>query len=56
MYYRVLPTIQGNFEIQFWRWYWPFWSYLTLVASEEKAADWIKAHSTYYDGADNDPR
>ena len=53
-YYRVLPSRFGARWkcVQTWRWWWPFWvTSVDWLEGEAGAAEWIKGHSTYYDGA-----
>lgn len=52
-YYRVLPVGYSLYNVELWRWWWPFWiTGTSYLDSREQAAEWIKGHSTYYDGAE----
>ena len=53
-YYRVLTYgyYIKRYKVQAWRWWFPFWWTIREgLDTEQDAAEFIRLHSTYYDGA-----
>ncbi len=46
-HYRIVSDNFNGYEVQFWRWWWPFWEMpvCNTHTSIENAEKWAKAHS-----------
>lgn len=46
--YRIVADTYAGFEVQIWRWYWPFWveaNFSNTHSSEEGALTWARQHA-----------
>jgi len=54
-YYRVVTHgYYGSwYKVQIWRWWFPvWWTIRNYLDTKDQAAEFIRGHSTYYDGAE----
>lgn len=47
-HYRIVTDRYAGYEVQYWRWWWPFWiqaDFGNTHDSVEKAERWAEAHA-----------
>lgn len=46
-HYRIVRDRYMGYEVQIWRWWWPFWmeAGVNTFSTEEKAESWARAYS-----------